>query len=166
MPLSESAVDDSFSGRTHLAMITRYGPCCSQEELIHAAGLGSREAFDELVHRFRDEMIGVACRATGSREAAEDIVQDAFLQAFRALPTLQDPAKFAGWLAVITRYRARRVGARDRRCEPTEAVALERLLFDREGERTLSIAEQWLRASESAEVRAALAKLPWEYRVV
>ena len=69
-------------------MIKRSGPSCSQEELIHDAGRGSREAFDELVRRFRDEMIAVAHRATGSREVAEDIVQDAFLQAFQALPDL------------------------------------------------------------------------------
>src|SRR5216684_5541478 len=110
--------------RTHMTSV-------SDEELVREARLGQREAFDELVHRFRDTMIVIAQQAIGSREAAEDVVQEAFLQALQALPQLHDPAKVSHWLFVITRYRARRVGARERRSEPTDSATLDRLLAHR-----------------------------------
>lgn len=139
-------------------------PPKSDEELVLAARHGSREAFDELVSRFRDAMLAVA-QATGSREAAEDVVQDAFLQAFRALPQLQDPSRFGGWLSVITRYRARRVGAREGRCEPMEPAALDRLLSYR-SEATRHPADECEKATERATIRSALARLPSEHEVI
>src|SRR5713226_7477355 len=144
--------------RTHMTSV-------SDEELVREARLGHREAFDELVHRFRDTMIAIAQQAIGSREAAEDVVQDAFLQALHALPQLQDPAKISHWLFVITRYRARRVGARERRCEPIDAAALDHLLA-RRGDRTGHPADECARRDEHASVRAALAQLPPEYEKV
>src|SRR5207244_8483604 len=94
--------------REGAAMAAEERPSIS--ELVREAQRGNPEAFDALVRRFRDLMVAVARQEIGSREAAEDVVQDALLQAFRALPQLQDPARFVPWLTVITRCRARRVG--------------------------------------------------------
>src|SRR5262245_54179669 len=140
-------------------MVSRPNLNLDDAELVHRARQGSREAFDELVRRFRRAMLAIACQATGSPELAEDVVQDAFLQAFHALPQLRDPEKFLGWLGVITRSRARRVGARDQRCEPTDAPALERLLYAARGEEALEPGEAYVRAGEKVAVRAALAQL-------
>jgi RNA polymerase sigma-70 factor (ECF subfamily) len=128
-------------------------------ELVREAQRGSPAAFDALVRRFRELMLAVARQEIGSREAAEDVVQDALLQAFRALPQLQDPARFVPWLTVITRCRARRVGRRSRRHEPLDLAALEGLLDER-AERPPHPAEECLRAAERSDVRAALDRLP------
>ncbi len=92
-------------------MIQHSAAQISDEELVRQAQRGDRSAFDELVRRFRGVLLAVAERSVGSRDAAEDVAQDAFLQAFRALPQLQDPAKFGHWLCVIARCRARRLTA-------------------------------------------------------
>src|SRR5207248_10692580 len=94
------------------------------------------------------------------------VAQEAFLLAFKALPQLQDAAKFSGWLCAIARHRARRVAARDRRAEPTEPSEIDRLLLARSSELAVHPEETLGRKLASAAVRAALAELPPEHQVV
>ena len=49
------------------------------------------------------------------RELAEDAVQDAFLAAYKALPSLNEPNAFRPWLGAIVRHRATRLLAGERR---------------------------------------------------
>lgn len=91
------------------------GARLTDEELVAAALLGYLPAFDELVRRFRPAVRLTARRYTGDEEAAEDLSQEAFLRAFKALPRLEEPARFGAWLHAITRnlaLRERRNGAR------------------------------------------------------
>jgi RNA polymerase sigma-70 factor (ECF subfamily) len=55
-----------------------------------------------------------AAQAIVGREDAEDVAQDALLLAFKALPSIEDPGKFAAWLSAITRHRAFRFSKRER----------------------------------------------------
>lgn len=87
-------------------------------ELVIAAILGNLQAFDELVMRFRPAMLTVAEQVAGSSEAAEDIVQESLLLAFRALPQLEDIDRFSSWLHSITRHRAIRYCQESKRLEP------------------------------------------------
>ncbi len=82
------------------------------EMLVVAAILGDLDAFDELVHRYRAATVRVAQSIVG-REYAEDVAQDAMLLAFKALPSIEEPTKFAAWLSAITRHRALRFGKRE-----------------------------------------------------
>ena len=50
-----------------------------------------------------------------NQELAEDAVQDAFLAAYKALPSLSEPKAFGPWLGAIVRHRAIRLLAGDRR---------------------------------------------------
>src|ERR671938_380707 len=75
------------------------------EVLVVAAMLGDLSAFDELCARYRAAVVR-AGQAVVGRADAEDVAQDALLSAFKALPTLEAPSKFAAWLAAITRHRA------------------------------------------------------------
>src|SRR5438067_2252887 len=107
-----------------------YFPRIGDAELVLGALIGDLEAFDELVRRFWNAVVVVARQELRTREAAEDVAQDTFLIAFKALPQLDDPEKFAGWLCAIARHRARRVGLRDSRTTPTERTALDCLVLD------------------------------------
>src|SRR5919198_352140 len=102
-------------------------PIASDEELVLRTLLGERAAYDELVHRFRPGVVLVAEQVLGSRWEAEDVAQDALLQAYRALPTLAEPAKFAAWLRAIARHRAIRVASSQRRTVAADPELLERL---------------------------------------
>lgn len=67
-------------------------------ELVARAKQGDREAFDGLVERYTPQVFNLALRITGSREEAEDCVQDAFLRAFSALRKYRGEAAFSTWL--------------------------------------------------------------------
>src|SRR6185503_4530473 len=82
------------------------------EVLVVASIIGDLDAFDLLATRYRAAVVRVAASVAG-REDAEDIAQDSLLLAFKALPSIEDPAKFAAWLSAITRHRAFRFGKRE-----------------------------------------------------
>ncbi|MGF1511035.1 MAG: RNA polymerase sigma factor [Myxococcota bacterium] len=75
------------------------------------------EAFEVLVEQTRDKARAVAYAELGDLMGVEDVVQDAYLQAFRSLDGLSDPAKFEAWLKQIVRNLAR-----DRRRTPPWAA--------------------------------------------
>ncbi len=77
-------------------------------ELIIAVLAGNLKAFDELVFRYQRAMLTVAQQIVRNPADAEDIVQDAFLLAFEALPQLENLERFGSWLYSITRNRALR----------------------------------------------------------
>jgi RNA polymerase sigma-70 factor (ECF subfamily) len=77
------------------------------EVLVLGAILGNLEAFDQLVFRYRPAVVRLARTIVGV-EDAEDVAQDALLLAFKALPSIEEPRRFAAWLSAITRHRALR----------------------------------------------------------
>jgi RNA polymerase sigma-70 factor (ECF subfamily) len=77
------------------------------ELLVIAAILGNLEAFEQLVVRYRPAVVRLARTIVGADDA-EDVAQDSLLLAFKALPTIEEPRKFAAWLSAITRNRALR----------------------------------------------------------
>lgn len=82
------------------------------EVLVVASILGDLDAFDLLATRYRAAVVRTA-RAIVRPEDAEDVAQESLLLAFKALPSIEDPTKFAAWLAAITRHRAMRFGKRE-----------------------------------------------------
>ena len=79
------------------------------ESLVRSAAGGDLDAFAEIVKRFQHMAFGYALSFVHDLGQAEDIVQEAFIEAWYALATLNDPAAFAGWLRGIVRHRAHRV---------------------------------------------------------
>ncbi len=65
--------------------------------LVALARRGQDEAFDELVRRHSPRIHAVSSRIVG-REEAYDVVQDAFLAAYRAIGTFRQEAQFSTWL--------------------------------------------------------------------
>src|SRR6187200_1651334 len=73
-----------------------------ESELIGAAQGGDRAAFDELVRRTFVETFTLACRLTGNEEDARDVVQDAYLRAWRGIGKFRGEAQFSTWMYRIT----------------------------------------------------------------
>ncbi|HOK04185.1 MAG TPA: sigma-70 family RNA polymerase sigma factor [Victivallales bacterium] len=71
-------------------------------ELVKRAREGSQEAFEELIRRHSRYMFGIAYGLLNTTEDAEEIVQDAFLKAYRNLQSLRDDKLFFSWLCRIT----------------------------------------------------------------
>ena len=82
-------------------------PESPDELLVMAAILGNLEAFEQLVVRYRPAVVRLARSIVGANYA-EDVAQDSLLLAFKALPSIDEPRKFAAWLSAITRHRALR----------------------------------------------------------
>ena len=70
-------------------------------DLVAAAIGGNVEAFAELSRRHRDTYTRFAVRMVGNRDEAEDVLQSAFIRAYRALDRCREPARFGAWLYQI-----------------------------------------------------------------
>ncbi|MBN1460081.1 MAG: sigma-70 family RNA polymerase sigma factor [Armatimonadetes bacterium] len=66
--------------------------------LVTRARQGDRDAFDVLVERYTPFVFNLTLRITGSREEAEDCVQEAFLRTFSSLRKFREEAAFSTWL--------------------------------------------------------------------
>ena len=70
----------------------------SDDHLIDAALAGESLAFGELVERYQDRLRNTLLRFTGSTEEAEDVAQEAFVQAYLKLSSFQRSSRFYTWL--------------------------------------------------------------------
>ncbi|MHC4982231.1 MAG: RNA polymerase sigma factor [Planctomycetota bacterium] len=80
----------------------------SDAGLVRQALAGQREAFADLVRKYQDYAYGTAIAMVSDFDLARDVVQEAFLQAYRSLRKLREPARFSGWLHGIVKNTARR----------------------------------------------------------
>ena len=131
------------------------------EVLVVAAILGDFDAFNELVTRYRAAVVRTAQAIAGSGEA-EDVAQEALLLAFKALPSIENPSKFASWLMTITRHRALRWHGQERKRQARN-VALDEVLLEQLSALTEPLA---YRREATEELTQALAAVPDDYALV
>lgn len=124
------------------------------EEQVDRARHGDVGAFVILTQRFQQFAFGLALALVRDFQQAEDVVQEAFVAAWSALPSLAEPAAFPGWLRGIVRHHAFRVLRR--RAPPTEPlIAAAALASD-----APATDDQLAHRQQVAAVLAALAELP------
>ncbi len=70
--------------------------------VVEAARDGSRPAFDEVVRRTYVDTYTLALRLTGHEEDARDVVQEAYLRAWKGLKRFRGDAQFTTWMYRIT----------------------------------------------------------------
>lgn len=135
----------------------------SLADAVAAARRGESGAFDEVVRQTYAGTYTLAHRLTGNEEDARDVVQEAYLRAFRSLRRFRGEARFTTWLYRITAncsstLMARRARHRHEQLGEDEPLADGRVEHDPE----------WRAAAgeERAAVAAALARLPWRLRQV
>lgn len=76
------------------------------KELIQACIDGERSSQSRLYEQFAPKMFAVCMRYSRSREEAEDILQDGFVQVFKSLHTFRFVGSFEGWIRKIMVYSA------------------------------------------------------------
>ena len=95
-------------------------------DLVAAATAGDVHAFAALSWRYRDRYSRFAVRMVGTRDDAEDVMQSAFIRAYRALEDCRDPSRFGAWLYQIVANECRsfvlRRARRERRIVRDELV--------------------------------------------
>lgn len=70
-------------------------------ELVEMARLGDKAAFGELVHRYQTLAVTIARRMVSQDACAQELAQDALLQAYLSLDRLREAARFKSWLCGI-----------------------------------------------------------------
>jgi RNA polymerase sigma factor (sigma-70 family) len=128
------------------------------EQLVRQAAAGDVRAFVELTRRFQQFAFGSALALVRDFQNAEDVVQEAFVAAWSALPSLADPAAFPGWLRGIVRHQAFRV-LRKKALRTVPLAAAK----DSPGEE-LSVDRRLEQRQQSAMALAAIAGLPDKLR--
>jgi RNA polymerase sigma-70 factor, ECF subfamily len=82
-------------------------------DLIQKAQKGDSASFDRLVDQFAVRIFGFLFRMTGSRQDAEDLMQDAFVRVVRTIASYRHDGRFEAWLfriaANLARDRLRRI---------------------------------------------------------
>lgn len=75
---------------------------CTEKELVERASSGDRPAFTQLVQQSSGRIYALAFRLCGSRADADDLSQEAFLQAYRSLKSFKADCAFSTWVYRIT----------------------------------------------------------------
>lgn len=74
----------------------------SDSALVEKARRGDQDAFARLVELSQGKVYNLALRLTGSPENASDVAQEAFLNAWRGLPSFRGESSFSTWLYKLT----------------------------------------------------------------
>jgi RNA polymerase sigma-70 factor (ECF subfamily) len=147
-------------------------PVDDEASLVAQLRAGDEAAFEQVVRSYGGRLLAVARRIVGSEEDARDVVQDAFLNAFRSLDRFEGNAKLSTWLHRIV-VNAALMRLRTRKRKPEQSI--ETLLpgFQEDGhheERFQSWDEPVDKLMERAEnrdlVRKQIDALPEGYRTV
>jgi len=125
------------------------------ELLVLQSQGGDEAALQALIGRWQPRLGRLASRLTGEREAARDVVQEAWLAIVRGLHRLEDPAQFRAWAYRIVRHKC--VDWTRRRVTQRKATHAATARADAAPPRP---------SDEIARLRAAMARLPQEQRAI
>jgi RNA polymerase sigma-70 factor (ECF subfamily) len=142
------------------------GPSARVEALVGRAREGDRKAFDDLVRLTSPACYSLACRLVGNEHDARDVLQDAYLRAFRSLRRFRGEAAFPTWLHRITVNCAADLLERRRRTahDVLDDMGDSAVLVDQRTERDPAVAAGL--ADERERLVDALSKLPAQLRLV
>jgi RNA polymerase sigma factor (sigma-70 family) len=134
-----------------------------EDYYLNKAILGEREGFEYLVATYQKLAYTLAIKICGNTEDAEEVVQDSFMKAFRALADFRSAAKFSTWLYKIVYYTA--LTKKSSKRMDTTALADE----EESGSDLLDEKREYSRliqADRKKYIDLALAKLPEDERTV
>jgi RNA polymerase sigma-70 factor (ECF subfamily) len=152
-PAGTSPAPRGLSGRGELA---------GDAALLARLRSGDGRAFEELVTAYQHRVFGVALRMLGRRAEAEEVAQETFLRAHRALGEFRGEARLGTWLyAIASRLCLNRLASAPRQRERSDEEALRRRPAD--GADAAAALE---RRELQAALHAAIAALPDERRIV
>jgi len=129
-------------------------------QLVEAAQSGDSEAYAALVQRFQGMAYATAYRYIGDHHLAQDLVQDAIIEALIHLPQLKEPTAFPGWFRqIVFRQCTRLLRQATLPYFSLEAASAE-LVAESDTEDLV------MQAERRASVRSALASLPQHEQLV
>lgn len=151
------------------SLVPGVGKVESDAAIVARLQAGDADAYEVLVRVHSGRLLSVARRFLPNTEDAQDVVQEAFIKAFRSIGTFQERAQLHTWLHRILVNTAL-MKLRSRRRRPEESIDDLLPTFQADGHQTTE-SHEWsdavLERKETAKiVRDAIAQLPDHYRVV
>lgn len=144
----------------------------SEETMVQGLRAGEEWAFEALVRLHGGRLLAVARRFTRNEEDARDVVQSAYLSAFRALKDFEGACQLTTWLHRIVVNTAL-MRLRSRRRKPEESIEPLLPVFQEDGHHVEQFSEWNAPADRLLErqqtrtaVRACIDRLPDRYRTV
>lgn len=132
-----------------------------QENIIARARRGDADAFEQLVAAYRDQVFRLALRMCGNEADADEVAQEAFLSAWKALPNFRGDSQFSTWLYQLTSHAAIDLMRREKRQIAAEDITEVSAPDPAPGP------QQQAEQSETRQaVRDAMAQLSPEYRQI
>ena len=133
-------------------------------ELIEACLSGDSASFGTLVLKYQNRLFNTMCHVAGGREEAEDVVQEAFVQAYLKLSTFQCNSAFYTWLYRIAFNTA--ISRRRRRRPQASVDAAREAAGDDPMDAGEDTVDRLLRQERAAQVHQALRELSDEHRAI
>ena len=147
-------------------------PVGDEATLVAQLRAGDEAAFEQIVRAYGGRLLSVARRIVGTEEDARDVVQDAFMNAFKSLDRFEGNAKLSTWLHRIV-VNAALMRLRTRRRKPEESIESLLPSFLEDGHHVDNHTEWAAQADRLLEdkqrhalVREAIAALPESHRTV
>lgn len=149
----------------------------ADRELVARAQKGDGQAFAELVSRHQRQLYRLALRMTGSEADAQEVLQEAFLNAYQKLPNFRGEAQFSSWLYRIAANSALMRLRRKRRAPdslPEQPLELTGPRFSADGNLDPAPRSDWSQRADDkllsrelgTAIDGAVKALPEDYRTV
>jgi len=142
-------------------------------ELVSRCKRGDLEAFEALVIKHQKKMLNIAFRMAGNYEDACEIVQDAFLSAYKGLEGFEKRSRFSTWLYTIVINTSRNRLQQIRSAVRHEQFSLDNTVATEGGSMRVELASDCPSAAEQlekkelqAKVQGCINKLEGEFREV
>ncbi len=138
-----------------------------EQSILTAVKGGDTERFHEIEERYHDKILFYLWHLVGSKEEAEDILQDVLMKIYKSMSSFDNRKRFSSWIYRIAHNEAinhlkRRNRFRSISWEDIVNVKDRLSTSDRQD----SPQERWIRGERRSEVRRAIKKLPPKYREV
>jgi RNA polymerase sigma-70 factor (ECF subfamily) len=139
----------------------------TDQQLVERVQAGDKRAFDMLVLKYQPKILGLVSRYVKDSHEVQDVAQEAFIKAFRALPRFRGDSAFYTWLYRIAINTAKNHLVSRSRRPPGSDVDVEDAEYYDSGD-ALRVQEnpenQLFRAELAAVVNAAIGELPDDLR--
>lgn len=161
-------IPEKFGNFFHLTLVSQSITVNkTDQELIAESVSGQTQAFDTLMLRYQDRLYNALTQILRNREDARDVVQEAFVMAWKKLETFRGESGFYSWLfrvaynVAMSRQRKKRLPTTSIDHQPTSGAATP---VDHHQEAQPSYRIETIERQQL--VRTALENLPEEYRTV
>jgi len=161
-----------MNGNQSMSVAASDATAVDEHALVHALRQGEEWAFETMVRVYGGRLFAVARRICSNEDDARDVLQSAYLSAFRALANFEGSCQLSTWLHRIV-VNAALMRLRVRRRKPEDSIEALLPAFLEDGHHVEEFAEWSMPADRLLEredlratVRDCIARLPDQYRQV